>query len=76
VVWSGQYRGQKQKWFALKFTGTDADIDLDADEKPEFCEWQWVAMSALPGLIVPFKRHLYDALITEFHDLPERISSS
>ncbi len=76
VAWSGQYRGQQQKWFALRFTGTDADIDLNADEAPEFREWRWVAMEELPGLIVPFKRRLYDALVAEFHDLPERILST
>jgi putative (di)nucleoside polyphosphate hydrolase len=76
VSWSGKYRGQMQKWFGLRFTGTDTDIDLNADEKPEFCEWRWATMEELPGLIVPFKRHLYDALIDEFHDLPERVLST
>jgi putative (di)nucleoside polyphosphate hydrolase len=76
ISWSGKYRGQIQKWFGLRFAGTDADIDLNADDMPEFCEWQWVTMEDLPGLIVPFKRHLYDALINEFHDLPDRILST
>ena len=75
VAWGGKYRGQKQKWFALRFTGTDSDFDIDADDKPEFCEWRWAALQELPGLIVPFKRRLYDDIVAEFHDLPERISS-
>lgn len=75
VSWGGKYRGQMQKWFALGFTGKDSDIDINADGKPEFSDWRWVGMEELPGLIVPFKRRLYDDLIAEFHDIPERISS-
>jgi putative (di)nucleoside polyphosphate hydrolase len=75
VAWGGRYRGQIQKWFALRFTGEDADFDLDADETPEFSEWRWLALDALPGLIVPFKRRLYEDIRAEFHDLPERIAS-
>jgi putative (di)nucleoside polyphosphate hydrolase len=58
-VWHGKYRGQEQKWFAARFTGTDSDIDLEADDHPEFRAWRWVALSDLPQLIVPFKRDLY-----------------
>jgi putative (di)nucleoside polyphosphate hydrolase len=64
-IWDGQYRGQKQKWFALRFTGEDSDINI-ATEHPEFCEWKWIEMRALPDIIVPFKRELYRALIEEF----------
>jgi putative (di)nucleoside polyphosphate hydrolase len=69
-VWNGRYRGQIQKWFLLRFTGTDADIDIDTEE-PEFLEWKWVAMAELPDLIVPFKRQLYRDLIAEFGPLVE-----
>ncbi len=55
VAFHGKYRGQKQKWFALRFTGEDADINLTTHE-PEFSTFQWVDMDKLPGLIVPFKR--------------------
>jgi putative (di)nucleoside polyphosphate hydrolase len=65
-VWHGRYRGQEQKWFAARFTGTDADIDLEADEKPEFRRWRWAPLADLPGLIVPFKRSLYRALADDF----------
>ncbi len=67
-IWEGQYRGQKQKWFALRFTGDNADINI-ATEHPEFCEWKWIEMRALPDIIVPFKRTLYRALIDEFADV-------
>jgi putative (di)nucleoside polyphosphate hydrolase len=64
-IWSGKYRGQKQKWFALKFTGTDADINI-ATSHPEFCQWKWIKPKQLPDIIVPFKRALYQALVDEF----------
>jgi putative (di)nucleoside polyphosphate hydrolase len=68
VAFHGQYRGQRQKWFALRFTGSDADIDLMAHE-PEFSAFQWVSLEALPGLIVPFKRETYKAVIAAFRNL-------
>lgn len=71
VSWGGRYRGQTQKWFALRFTGVDADFDLGADDKPEFNDWKWVAMAELPRLVVPFKRRLYDEILAEFQDLAE-----
>ena len=58
-MWGGRYRGQRQKWFAMRFLGQDADIDLAADHHPEFDAWEWVAPARLPELIVPFKRQLY-----------------
>jgi putative (di)nucleoside polyphosphate hydrolase len=64
-LWSGRYRGQKQKWFLMRFTGTDADIDLRTHH-PEFSAWRWVEAADLPRLIVPFKRQLYEELLTEF----------
>lgn len=65
ILWHGRYRGQRQKWFAMRFTGTDADINI-ATAHPEFSEWKWVEMHTLPDLIVPFKRALYQALVGEF----------
>lgn len=67
-LWSGRYRGQKQKWFAVRFTGTDADIDLAAHE-PEFDAWRWVALEEVPRLIVPFKRPVYERVIAELGPL-------
>jgi putative (di)nucleoside polyphosphate hydrolase len=68
-VWKGKYRGQEQYWFLGRFLGTDADIDLEAHDPPEFNEWKWVAPEALPDLIVPFKREVYETLVAEFRDL-------
>lgn len=68
IIWKGKYRGQKQKWFALRFTGTDADIDI-ATEHPEFLDWKWAPIETLPEVIVPFKRDLYAALVAEFRHL-------
>ncbi|MCC7015761.1 MAG: RNA pyrophosphohydrolase [Rhodospirillales bacterium] len=65
-AWGGRYRGQKQKWFALRFEGSDADIRLDADKHPEFGAWKWMRLDELPGLIVAFKRPVYRALVVEF----------
>jgi putative (di)nucleoside polyphosphate hydrolase len=62
----GGYRGNRQKWFAMRFTGTDADIDL-ATEQAEFDAWQWVSPEQLPELVVPFMRRLYLDVLTEFH---------
>lgn len=72
VLWNGRFRGQTQKWFALKFTGIDDDIDIET-EKPEFLEWKWAEMDALPDLIVPFKRDLYAELVRRFGPLAQDI---
>lgn len=64
-IWGGKYRGQKQKWFLMRFTGTDSDINLQTEE-PEFLDWKWVALEDVPGLIVPFKQKLYHDLVREF----------
>jgi putative (di)nucleoside polyphosphate hydrolase len=63
-VWGGKWPGQTQKWFACLFLGADDEIDLET-EHPEFSEWRWVPMSALGALIVPFKRPLYEDLVSE-----------
>ncbi len=65
-MWGGRYRGQRQKWFAMRFIGEDADIDPAATEHPEFDTWEWVAPKRLPELIVPFKRQLYLDVLAEF----------
>lgn len=66
VALGGRYRGQRQRWFALRFTGTDADIRLDADPHPEFDAWRWAELAELPGLAVPFKRTIYEVLARDF----------
>ncbi len=68
-IWGGKYRGQRQQWLLVRFTGTDADIRLDAHKHPEFCEWKWVDPELLPDLIVPFKKRVYRAVLEEFRSL-------
>ena len=68
----GKYRGQKQKWFAMRFTGADTDFNIHnppGGVEPEFEDWRWVSSGELPSLIVPFKRDVYEAVIDEFRAL-------
>ncbi len=67
-LWGGRYRGQRQTWFLVRFTGSDEDIDLQAHAQPEFAAWKWVAPEELPGLIVPFKRAIYETVVAEFRN--------
>jgi len=67
-MWGGRYRGQRQKWFAMRFTGEESDIDPSAAEHPEFDAWEWVVPDRLPELIVPFKRPLYLEILAEFRE--------
>jgi putative (di)nucleoside polyphosphate hydrolase len=64
-VWHGRYRGQRQKWFVMRFLGQDRDIDI-ATEHPEFDSWRWVGVDELPDIIVPFKQVLYRQVVDEF----------
>jgi len=64
-----RYRGQRQRWFALRFTGVDSDIRLDADPHPEFDAWRWARLEELPALAVPFKRAIYEELVRVFGGL-------
>ncbi len=68
-VWKGKYRGQIQHWYLGRFLGTDADIDLEAHDPPEFQAFRWVEPQQLPELIVPFKRDVYAALVEQFAPL-------
>jgi putative (di)nucleoside polyphosphate hydrolase len=65
-LWGGRYRGQRQKWFLCRFTGRDADVALDRHTPAEFNNWRWARPEALPDLIVPFKRGLYERVLAEF----------
>jgi putative (di)nucleoside polyphosphate hydrolase len=66
VSLGGRYRGQRQKWFALRFLGADTDIRLDLDPHPEFDAWRWARLSDLPAMAVPFKRGIYEVLARDF----------
>jgi putative (di)nucleoside polyphosphate hydrolase len=69
-AWKGKYRGQTQKWYALRFTGDESEIDVErpggGKHKPEFLEWRWEKIERLPGLIIPFKRPVYERVVEEF----------
>lgn len=67
-AWRG-FKGQKQQWFAFRFTGEDAEIDLGADDEIEFDAWRWGHLSEACGLIVPFKRAAYQQVVAAFAHL-------
>ena len=68
--WKGKYRGQTQKWLALRFTGDETEIDLaPPGHKQEFDKWRWVHMDQLMDVIVPFKRQVYQQVVAEFRHL-------
>lgn len=64
-VWGGKYRGQKQRWFLYRFLGRDDQIDI-ATEHPEFSEWRWINADEMLTAIVPFKRAVYDEVVSAF----------
>ncbi|BCW87500.1 RNA pyrophosphohydrolase [Alphaproteobacteria bacterium SO-S41] len=72
VALKGKFRGQRQKWFAARFTGRDADVKLDLHD-PEFDAWKWAPLEDLPKLIVPFKRAIYEAIVAEFAPIAARL---
>jgi putative (di)nucleoside polyphosphate hydrolase len=72
-LWDGRYKGQKQKWFLIQFTGNDNDINLNT-EHPEFEDWRWADLSELHDIIIPFKRKLYQAVIVEFQSFLSQFS--
>ena len=63
-IWRGKYRGQKQKWFILRFSGEESEINVNT-KKPEFLEWKWVDIESLPDIIVDFKKKVYEELLIE-----------
>jgi putative (di)nucleoside polyphosphate hydrolase len=69
-AWKGKFRGQKQKWYALRFTGDESEIDIatpgGGKHKPEFIAWRWERLDRLPDLVVPFKRPTYEAVVAAF----------
>ena len=66
-IWKGRYRGQKQKWFVVKFLGNDGEINLQTD-KPEFIEWRWLDIENLPNVIVDFKKKVYEKLLPKIRN--------
>src|SRR5262249_32599456 len=74
-VWRGRYRGQSQKWYAFRLVGDESEIDVAhpaGGHKPEFAEWRWEPMQHLPDLVIPFKRRVYEQVVTEFAHLADQ----
>jgi putative (di)nucleoside polyphosphate hydrolase len=71
--WRGRFRGQRQKWFAFRFEGSDSEIDIDhpahGAHTPEFDAWRWESIEALPALVIPFKREVYETVVATFRPL-------
>ena len=61
IIWKGKYRGQKQKWFLMKFTGTEQEINIKT-KNPEFLEWKWIELDQITEFVVDFKLHVYKKL--------------
>ena len=64
IIWKGKFRGQKQKWFIVRFKGEESEINLKT-KHPEFIEWKWIEMEDLPKVIVDFKKKVYENLLIE-----------
>ena len=62
----GRFRGQRQKWFAMQFEGTDEDINISATEPKEFDDWTWRHLSECPDMVVDFKRDIYLSIAAQF----------
>ena len=71
IALKGRFRGQRQRWFAMRFSGSDREIDISGcrGQKPEFDAWKWVDMKVVPDSIVPFKRETYRTVVREFEHL-------
>ena len=68
-LWKGRFRGQRQKWLLMRFTGEDTQVNLRAHDPAEFAAWKWVDPEMLPDLIVPFKKRVYRQVLDEFRPL-------
>lgn len=66
-IWKGRFRGQEQKWFLMRFNGTDGQVNITTDH-PEFSKWRWMPVNELVAGIVPFKRAVYGAVVKEFEE--------
>ena len=61
IIWKGRYKGQKQKWFLMKFVGDDKEIDINT-KNPEFLDWKWIDLEQITEVVVNFKLHVYKEL--------------
>ena len=63
-IWNGKYKGQKQKWFIVRFIGEENEININT-KSPEFIDWKWIDINLLPSLVVEFKKHIYEDVLKE-----------
>ena len=70
IIWRGKFRGQKQKWFIVRFLGEENEININTSH-PEFIEWKWINMNDLPKVIVSFKKKIYEELLIELKNFIE-----
>jgi putative (di)nucleoside polyphosphate hydrolase len=75
-IWDGQYRGQIQKWFALRFLGSNSEIDPSAVKHPEFGAWKWINIAEIPKIAVVFKQSIYRKIVQEFSCFAKNTSPS
>ena len=68
LIWKGKYRGQKQKWFVMRFTGDDSEINIKT-KKPEFLDWKWIEIDQITNVVVDFKLHVYKELKAQLKKL-------
>ena len=80
IALKGKYRGQRQRWFALRFTGSEDEINVltpgGGAHPAEFESWRWAALESLPELIVPFKKKAYAEIVAAFRDIPDRVRAA
>ena len=72
-LWKGMYRGQNQKWFAMKYLGDDNQIQPQSVEKPEFNDWKWIDIEDLPRVAIKFKQDIYRSISVEFYEISKSL---
>ena len=68
IIWKGKYKGQKQKWFLMRYLGEDSEVDIKT-HKPEFLEWKWIDLDMITEVVVDFKLHVYEELKKKVHKI-------
>ena len=68
IIWRGKYKGQKQKWFLMRYLGEDSEINIKT-HKPEFLEWKWIDLDMITEVVVDFKLHVYKELKKKIHNI-------
>ena len=70
IIWKGKYRGQKQKWFIVRFTGNENEININT-KNPEFIEWKWLKIKELTNVVVSFKKSVYEKILIELEKITD-----